>query len=79
MLTRYVEIESDQFMYFRDGGEPTIMENLDPVQFMIPAPKTSKLVPDLEKSKSIVILNEILNAAASTIKDKKDLLKLRKE
>ena len=46
MLTRYFEIESDQFKHYRDGGDLSIMEDLDPVQFMIPAPKTSKLLPD---------------------------------
>ena len=63
MVCLYLEIEEDPFIYFRDGQ--SILDTIDPVQLMIPTPKSSKAIDKLEKEQSIIILNEILNAAAN--------------
>jgi hypothetical protein len=34
----------------------------------MPTPETSKVIEELERSKVLVILNEILNAGAKTLK-----------
>ena len=73
MICQYLELDEDQFLYFREGQE-TIAESLDPVQFFIPTPDSSQAIPDLDKQKSILILNEVFNAASNTIKDYKEHL-----
>lgn len=50
----------------------TILDGLDPVQFLMPTPETSKVLSDLDKIKTITILNEVLTAASSTIKEYKE-------
>lgn len=66
-------------MYFRDQGAITILDHIDPVQFLIPVPLSSKLIEGLDKPKAMTILNEILNAAANAMKDNKELIKVKKE
>ena len=73
MLCRYLELDEEQFLYFRDG-QTTIVDSLDPVQFLIPTPETSKDIPDLPKQKLMIILNEVLNAASRTLKDYSDYI-----
>ena len=65
MVCVYLDLENDQFMYFRQSAPTTILDTLDPVQLMIPTPMIAKLLPGLDKSKTVVILNEVLNAAAA--------------
>ena len=69
MLCRYIELDEEQFIHFREGGISSILQNMDPVQFLMPTPETSKVIQGLERSKTIIILNEVLNAASKTIKE----------
>ncbi len=69
ILCTYIDLDPELFMHFREGAGPTILETLDPVQFLIPTPETSKVIPDLERTRTIKILNEILNAGSRTIKE----------
>ena len=79
MICAYLELDEDMFMHFREGAGPTILEQLDPVQFLIPTPETSKVIPDLERGKTIKILNEILNAGSRTIKEYQSQLGLNRD
>ena len=46
----------------------------------MPAPITnSEVIKDLDKSKAMTILNEVLNAAANSIKENKSLVKIKRE
>ena len=76
MVCRYLELDEEQFIHFREGGISSILENLDPVQFLMPTPETSNVIETLERSKSMIILNEVLNAASKTIKEFKSQLDL---
>ena len=67
MLCAYLELNEDEFLYFREN-QTTILDELDPVQFMMPTPERSEIIEDLDKAKSIKIMNEIMNAASNTIK-----------
>ncbi|CDW71999.1 UNKNOWN [Stylonychia lemnae] len=79
VVCTYLEINPDQFMYLRDQGSLTILEHLDPIQFLIPVPVSSKIIEELDKTKALTILNEILNAAANAMKENKDIIKVKKE
>eukprot|EP00347_Sterkiella_histriomuscorum_P007607 403348266 len=80
IICTFLEIDPDQFMYFRDAGSDiTIIDHLDPVQFMIPLPKNSKVIEGLDKPRASVILNEVLNAASNAFKDYKDLIQVKKD
>ena len=43
MICAYLEIDEDQFLYFREG-QHTILDSLDPVQFMMPTPESSQVL-----------------------------------
>lgn len=79
VVCTYLDLEQDEFMYFRENGDITIIEHLDPIQMLMPVPLTSKVIKDLEKDKAIVILNEVLNAAVNVVKENKALLKIKRE
>jgi hypothetical protein len=79
IICNYLNLTADEIMYLRDNEEPTILDRLDPVQLMIPVPKYSKSISDLEKSKTLVILNEILNVASSTLKERVGLIKIKND
>jgi hypothetical protein len=42
----------------------------------MPTPETSNVIDSLDKSKTMIILNEVLNAASKTIKEFKSQLDL---
>jgi hypothetical protein len=42
----------------------------------MPTPETSNVIDSLDKSKTMIILNEVLNAASKTIKEYKSQLDL---
>lgn len=77
MLCAYLELDEDNYLFFREGS-PTIIDTLDPVQFLLPTPESSKVIPELDKVKTITILNEVLNAGSNTIKEYKTMLKLER-
>jgi hypothetical protein len=77
MICRYLELEEEQFIHFREGGLSSIIENMDPVQFLMPTPETSKVLDILDRSKTMIILNEILNAGSKTIKEFKPLFTIQ--
>ena len=69
-------LDEDPIMYFRDGGAPTILDMLDPVQIFIPAPflsnvNRSKIVENLRNNKdlTVTILAEIMESSLNTMKD----------
>ena len=66
-------------IYLRENEEPTIIDRLDPVQLLIPVPKYSKKIEELDKSKTLTILNEILNATSNTLKERVSLIKVKKD
>jgi len=68
-------------MYFRDGDMPTILELLDPVQLLIPAPvlsnvNRSKVIESLkeDKPKTVTILAEALESSLDFMKEVQDEL-----
>ena len=79
MLTAYLDLDPDMFMHFREGAGLTILETLDPVQFLIPTPETSQVIKDLDRQRTIKILNEVLNAGSRTIKEYKSQLSLNRD
>lgn len=68
MICAYLEINEDEFLFFRES-QNTIIDSLDPVQFLIPTPETSNVLTDIDKHKITTILNEVLNAGSNAIKE----------
>jgi len=71
----------EPIMYFRDGDMPTILELLDPVQLLIPAPvlsnvNRSKVIESLkeDKPKTVTILAEALESSLDFMKEVQDEL-----
>ena len=78
MICAYLDLDPDQFMYFREGSA-SLLEQMDPVQFLIPTPETSKPVPEVDKLKACVILNDIFYAAQKTLKEFSEHLTISKQ
>ena len=79
MLCAYLGLNEEGFLNFREAAGLTILEQLDPVQFLIPTPETSKVISDLDRARTIKILNEILNAGSRTIKEYQSQLSLDRD
>ena len=56
MICAFLEIDPEKFVRNRPSGEPTIVDYCDPVQFMIPTPKTGRVIENMEKKLSIELL-----------------------
>ena len=64
-------------MLQRSSGEPTLIFFLDPIQFMIPTPKTSKNIEDLDKDRCRQILKDLVSGTSMKLKINEDSLKLK--
>ena len=77
----YAGLEEDPIMYFRDDEALTIMDHLDAIQVLIPAPVTegyneSKVLEHLadDKQTVVTVLAEVLEASSDTLKEYCDVL-----
>lgn len=75
MICSYLDISPDHFLRNRLNGESTIVDQYDPVQFMIPTPKTSHVIETMDKSLCTEILNWVIHTASKKIKDNEETVK----
>jgi hypothetical protein len=74
MICTYLEVNPEHFLRNRTNGEPTIVDICDPVQFMIPTPKASRVIETMSKSLCIEILKWIIPLSSQKIKDNQEAL-----
>ena len=60
MICTYLELNPENFLRNRPSGEPTIVDICDPVQFMIPTPKTSRVIETMDKNLCMEILRWVI-------------------
>ncbi len=76
-MCRYLDIEADDHIYFRFSSF-SIVDVLDAVQSLLPHPGL-KAIDDMNKEKTCKILNEIYNAASTSLKDNMDKVFIKEE
>ncbi len=75
MICTYLNISPENFLRNRPNGEPTIVDQYDPVQFMIPTPKTSHVIETMDKNLCAEILRWVVPTASKKIKDNIETVK----
>ena len=78
MICTYLELDFVPFIYQRTPEEPTIVEYIDPIQFMIPTPKTSKVIDVMEKDLCRDLLKHIISVSSKKIKDNQEVVKIKR-
>jgi hypothetical protein len=78
MICTYLELKPELFLKNRASGEPTIVDNCDPVQFMIPTPKTSHVIKTMDKNLCMEILRWVIPASFQKVKDHQEIIYLKK-
>ncbi len=78
MICTYLNLDPSTFFYNRSNGEPSIVEFYDPIQFMIPNPKNSRVIGTISKERSVEILSQIVQASAQKLRDNQELIRMRK-
>jgi len=78
MICTFLELDYQPFIYKRPNEEPTIVEYLDPVQFMIPSPKISKVIDVMEKDLCRDLLKHFVVAASKKIKDNQEVVMIKR-
>jgi hypothetical protein len=78
MICKYLNIDTEAFLYKRENGDETIIQSLDPVQFMIPEPKKSKTIEAMEKELTTQLLQSLMQSTVTKIKDNQDDVKVKR-
>ena len=78
MICTFLELDFVPFIYQRTPEEPTIVEYIDPIQFMIPTPKTSKVIDVMEKDLCRDLLKHIITVSSKKIKDNQEVVKIKR-
>lgn len=76
MICAYLELDQTSFIYKRPNGEPTIVDNLDPIQLMIPI-KKSRAITTIPKELSVDIMRDLIASTVKKLKDNEESVKLR--
>lgn len=79
MICTYLELDFQPFIHQRQNEEPTIVEYVDPIQFMIPAPKTSKVIDVMEKELCQDLLKHFVTFASKKIKDNQEIIMIKRK
>jgi len=81
MVCQVSMLGAESIMYMRDDDASTILDGLDPVQLLIPAPalsniNASKVIESLkeDKPKTVTILAEALESSLDFLKGAGDML-----
>jgi len=69
MICTYLEINPENFLRNRTSGEPTIIDICDPVQFMIPTPKASRVIETMGKKLCMEILKWVIPLSFQKVQD----------
>ena len=72
-------LDPDQFLFFRESDDridpKTIVEYLDPIQFLMPFTDNQPvLFADLDKSKMLDLVNDVLNFASEQLRTYSSLM-----
>ncbi len=78
MICTYLELDPQHFLKNRPNGDPTIVDSCDPVQFMIPTPKTSQIIQTMDKNLCKQILSWVIPLSFAKVQENQAKINLKK-
>ena len=74
MICTYLDIDFESFLHYRPNGDLTIYYMMDPIQFMIPVPKKSKVIEVMEKDLAAQLLEWLIDQTVQKFKDNAEVV-----
>ena len=60
MICSYLDLEKEAYIFKRENGDKTILQNLDVLDFMFPSPKNCKVIEHMGKPLAIDLLKWLI-------------------